>query len=65
MVFRKTQFGDTKVEAEWYSPEVGIIKIDFDPDKNTWVGSWKFSLMLKILKVGLWIGPLFVYKISP
>jgi len=41
---QKTQFGDTKIEVEWYSPEVGIIKIDFDPDKNTWVGSWKFSL---------------------
>ena len=40
----KTQFGDTKVEVEWYSEEVGLIKIDFDPQKNSWVGSWKFSL---------------------
>ena len=40
----KTQFGDTQVEVEWYSDEVGIIKVDFDPNKNSWVGSWKFSL---------------------
>ena len=40
----KTQFGDTKVEVEWYSEEIGIIQIDFDPEKNSWVGSWKFSL---------------------
>ena len=42
--FPKTQFGDSSVEVEWYSDEVGIIKIDFDPKKNSWVGSWKFSL---------------------
>ena len=40
----KTQFGDTQIEIEWYSEEVGEIKIDFDPNKNSWVGSWKFSL---------------------
>ena len=41
----KTQFGDTQIEIEWYSEEVGEIKIDFDPNKNSWVGSWKFSLI--------------------
>jgi len=40
----KTQFGDSMVEVEWYSEEVGVIKIDLDPDKNSWVGNWKFKL---------------------
>ena len=40
----KTQFGDTQIEIEWYSEEVGEIIINFDPEKNSWVGNWKFSL---------------------
>ena len=41
---KSTQFGDTQIGVEWYSDELGEITIKFDPDKNSWVGSWKFSL---------------------
>ena len=40
----KTQYGDSFITVTWLSSGEGEIKIDVDPNKTSWIGSWKFSL---------------------
>ena len=40
----KTQYGDAFITVTWLSDGEGEIKIDVDPNKTSWIGSWKFSL---------------------
>ena len=40
----KTQYGDSFITVTWLSSGEGEIKIDVDPNKTSWIGSWKFAL---------------------